>query len=96
MILTDDEKKMLDGDSGPGAQKSMELLVQWGKLFGAERLVKVNSVHMSTNFPIDAIMEMSEDTEKFRTLCSTHAVYDPKYWREKFGVILKKMAGGYY
>ena len=95
MILTDDEKRMLDGDYGPGVQKSMKLLVQWGELFDAERMVKVNGVHMSCNLPTGAVMELSEGTDTVRTLSTLHAVYDPKYWREKFEIVLKTLGGGY-
>ena len=95
MILTEEEKKMIGGDYGPGVQKCMKLLEQWGELFGAERMIRVNHVHVSTSFPTKAVIELSEGTNRVRTLSSLHAVYDPKYWREKFGVILKRLGGGY-
>jgi len=38
---------MLDGEEGPAAAKSMELLVALGEVLGAERLVPVESVHIS-------------------------------------------------
>ncbi len=95
MVLTDDEKRMLQGECGEGIQKCMQLLVRWGELFGAERMVKVNNVHMSTNFPKEAIMEMSEGAEGTKTFCTTHAVFDPKDWREKFGIVVSKVAGGF-
>ena len=95
MLLTDDEKMMLNGDFGVGAQKCMELLVQWGELFGAERMAKVANAHLSTNFPIEAMLEMSEGTDKVRALSTTHTVFDPKLWKEKYGVVVKSMAGGY-
>lgn len=95
MKLTEDEKRMLGGEYGPGIQKSMDLLTKWGSLFDAERMVEVGGVHMSTNTPTDFVMEMSEGTEKSRTFCSTHAVYNPRLWREKFGIVVEEIAGGY-
>ena len=43
MILTDDEKAMLDGKGGPARSKAMELLVRYGEALGAERLVDTNN-----------------------------------------------------
>ena len=44
MKLTDGEKAMLDGRSGPAKQKAMELLVRYGEVLGAERFVDTNNV----------------------------------------------------
>jgi len=95
MILTNDEKKMINGEFGVGAQKCMKLLVQWGELFGAERMIKVSNAHLSTNFAAEAVIEMSEGTNKVRTLSTTHSVFDPKSWRENYGVVVKSISGGY-
>lgn len=95
MKLTEYEKRMLGGEYGPGIQNSLELLVKWGDLFGAERMVKVNSVHMSTNTPTQFVKEMSEGAGKVRTLSTTHAVFNPKVWREKFKIVVEEIAGGY-
>lgn len=46
MYLTDEEKRMLDGEMGYGVQKGMQLIVGLGKAMGAERLIPVNSVHL--------------------------------------------------
>lgn len=46
MILTDDEKRMLNGEFGVGIQKCMKLLVQWGALFGAEKMAHVSNVRL--------------------------------------------------
>lgn len=45
MKLTDEEKKMIDGTSGTLIQKSMEILVTLGEIFGAERLLPIKNVH---------------------------------------------------
>ncbi len=44
MILTDDEKAILEGEEGPARQKAMELLVKYGEALGAEKLVNTNNV----------------------------------------------------
>lgn len=95
MILTDDEKRMISGEFGVGAQKCMKLLVQWGELFGAEKMANVSNAHLSTNFAAEAVIEMSEGTNKVRTLSTTHSVFDPKSWRENYGVVAKSISGGY-
>ncbi len=47
MILTNNEKKMLDGKGGYAVKKSMEILVALGNIYGAERLIKVSSVQVA-------------------------------------------------
>jgi predicted aconitase len=45
--LTREEEEMLGGGEGPGAAKLLELLVALGEVFGAERLVPVESAHIA-------------------------------------------------
>jgi predicted aconitase len=45
--LTREEEAMLGGEEGPAAAKLLELLVSLGEVFGAERLVPVESAHVS-------------------------------------------------
>ena len=47
LYLTVEEERMLGGEEGPAVAKSMELLVGLGEVFGAERLVPVESAHIS-------------------------------------------------
>ncbi|MGD0450253.1 MAG: aconitase X catalytic domain-containing protein [Candidatus Bathyarchaeia archaeon] len=47
MHLTEKEHKMLDGDEGYAVQKSMEILVALGDIFGAKSLIKVGSVQVA-------------------------------------------------
>ncbi len=47
MYLTRDEEKILNGESGAGAQKAMELVVALGKIYGAENLIDITSAHLS-------------------------------------------------
>ena len=90
MLLTDAQKQMLDGNFGPGAQMSMSLLKKFGEAFDAEKMIKADIVHLSTNIPTDLLEAMTAGVEHVRTLCSLHAVFDPGEWREKFGLQGKK------
>ena len=47
MRLTDEEKKMLNGEGAPGIQRAIELLVKLGDSFGAEKLVPISYGHIS-------------------------------------------------
>ncbi len=47
MDLTREEQAILDGESGEGAQKAMELVVALGKIYRAEGLVDITSAHLS-------------------------------------------------
>lgn len=47
MRLTAEEERMLAGEDGGATQKAMQILVALGKIYGAERLVKVASVQVS-------------------------------------------------
>ncbi|MBU4275451.1 MAG: aconitase X catalytic domain-containing protein [Proteobacteria bacterium] len=95
MKLTDEDKKLLDGHYGPGARRSMKLLVQWGELFGADRMVDVDHAHLSSSFPTEAVKEFSDGMDRVRATTTLHSVYNPRYWRENLGIVLKKLGGGY-
>jgi len=47
MFLSDEEKRMLDGEMGQGVRKAMELLVALGKTFDAERLIPITRAHVA-------------------------------------------------
>ncbi|MDL2307494.1 aconitase X catalytic domain-containing protein [Desulfovibrio sp. OttesenSCG-928-C06] len=46
MHLTDEEKDMLSGKRGEGVRKAMEVVVKFGELYGANRLLKVKNAHI--------------------------------------------------
>jgi predicted aconitase len=52
VILTDDEKRMLDGSRGPVVARAMDYLVQFGDAFGAERFVDVIYAHYPAEMSI--------------------------------------------
>lgn len=47
MDLTQEEKALLDGREGRAAKKAMEILVALGEIYGARRLVEVESVQIA-------------------------------------------------
>ena len=47
MHMTDEEKRMLDGEYGEGTQEAMKLLAALGKVFDAERFIPVRHAHVA-------------------------------------------------
>ena len=47
MHLTPEEQSLLNGNSGPAAQKAMQILTTLGRIYGAERLLPIQSVQIS-------------------------------------------------
>ena len=60
MQLTDEEKRMLDGEEGPGTAKAMDMVMKWADVYGAERLIDVTNTHTSPGEPIEWLKEISE------------------------------------
>jgi predicted aconitase len=82
MQLTDEEKRMLDGDFGAGVQKAMSMVVKVGEIFGAEKTVPVSSVQHIPLEPMDWLLEMAQDDTKVRAFTGTHSYYyDPDSWK---------------
>ena len=93
MFLNNDEEKMLQGEYGIIVQKSMKILVTLGDVFGAERMVKVKSVHVSgisyKNIG-DPALEFLEEWADNGAKTRVHTTINPsgmdmKRWRE-FGI----------
>jgi predicted aconitase len=89
MELTNEERALLDGIFGSGIQRCMSLLVRWGEMFDAERMIKVSHVHLSTSIPYQLLEEMSEDVDKVRVPSSLHAAFDPDWFVGRLGTVLK-------
>ena len=47
MELTKEERAMFVGERGEGLQKAMEIIVALGKIYNAERLIRVTSVQVA-------------------------------------------------
>jgi predicted aconitase len=52
MELTETQRAMLDGAEGPELRLALETLVNYGKAFGARRLVPIKSAHFTGSFAI--------------------------------------------
>jgi len=44
MLLTDEQKRMYDGEYGLGTQEAISMLIEYGEVWDAERMVKVHNV----------------------------------------------------
>lgn len=82
MKLTEGQKAMLDGKHGQGVQKAMEILVAYGNVYEAERLVPVTSVHIAGNFPVlmDEGIEWLEELARDRTRVQVYTTKNPEMY----------------
>ena len=89
MKLTEQETRMLNGEEGYAARKSMEILVALGDIYGAEKLIKVGSVqvagvsyHNLGDAGLEFLNELSKDG-KVRVLTTLNpAGMDLENWRQ--------------
>lgn len=89
MYLTKEEQRILDGEEGYAARKSMEILVALGDIYGAERLIKVGSVqvagvsyHNLGDAGLEFLNELAKDG-KVRVLTTLNpAGMDLENWRQ--------------
>lgn len=72
MYLSDEQKGMYNGEFGPGVQKAMNILVKYGEVFGAERMIRVDSCHTGVR-PMPYIAEILEGVGHIRTPSTLHA-----------------------
>ena len=92
MQLTQEEQDMLDGKNGNAVQKSMEILVALGEIFGADRLIDIASVqvagvsyHNLGEAGLDYLTELAKDG-KVRVLTTLNpAGMDLENW-ENLGI----------
>ncbi len=82
MHLTDEEKRMLEGEEGEAVRLSMQILIRIGEVYGAQRLVPVRSVHAGCVYPVFSVaVEMMEKFAdlggKFRTVTTVNPTVNP-------------------
>ena len=92
MILSDQEKWMIEGHYGPGVQRAMEIVLTLAKTYDAERLIKISSAHLGTTFKSHDIegLEWIEDMVREGARCDLNEVFvtlnprsfDIDHWRE--------------
>lgn len=88
MLLNDEEKRMLGGEQGPGIQKAMDLLVQLGETFDAERLVPISYAHFNYDpCPEDFWNLLTEEVSATPHRVTTHPSFQPGIWK-KWGLPL--------
>lgn len=71
MDLTDEEKRMLDGECGEGTRRAMEIQVKQGEFYGADRMVPLSLAYVVTGPDPDHqlskyLNELSADGARFR------------------------------
>ena len=87
MRLTDEEKRMLNGDDGPGVQRAMDFLVQLGDGLEAEKMVKVTTTHILPDMPTELLEQMTDGVTRTPVMVSLMPCFDPVFWREKYGIV---------
>lgn len=103
MFLTREEERMLDGEYGFALQKAMEILVAIGKIYNAERMVKISSAHVSGisyrscgEAGIEFLRSLLTGNGKFNVLTTLNPTSIPdESWRElgfPTNVALKQLA----
>ena len=82
MQLTDEEKRMLNGEFAPGIQKAVELLVKLGDSFDAEKLVPISYGHISYDLcPEDFWNLMTEGVPPTPHRVTTHPSSQPETFK---------------
>jgi predicted aconitase len=69
---------MYQGEYGPGIQKAISLLFQYGELFGAEKLVSVAHCHISPDIPNALLEKYTEGVDSVKPICSLHPCLYPE------------------
>jgi predicted aconitase len=77
VYLTQEEQRMAAGDRGPGVKRAMSLLVRYGELFGAERMVPVVQCHISPDVPNGLLLSLTEGVTRAATRCTLHPCLYP-------------------
>ena len=91
MHLTREEEKIYNGEYGWAYQISMKILVRLGDLFGATRLIPINSAHISGvsyktlgDAPIDFLKSLVENKAKVQVPSTSNpSSFDPDYLPKK-------------
>lgn len=83
MNLTDDQKKLLNGDFGEGAKLAMKVQVAIGESFGAERMVPITRAHVALSNQ-DADLWLAEKMVNLGAKCRIAPTVNPGFCREYF------------
>ena len=69
---------MHQGEYGAGMQKAISLLIDYGDLFGAEKMVKVTGCHISPDVPNSLLEKYTEGVDRVKPICSLHPCLYPQ------------------
>ena len=69
---------MQQGEYGPGIQKAIALLIQYGELFDAQKLVSVAHCHISPDIPNALLEKYTEGVNRIKPICSLHPCLYPE------------------
>lgn len=72
MLLTDEQKRIYEGEYGPGMQKALTMLVEYGNVWDAERMVKVHNAHVGLGGG-EWLKQILEGVGRIRAFTTTHA-----------------------
>jgi predicted aconitase len=95
MHLTREEERILNGESGEGTQKAMELLVAIGDAYDAERMIPVARAHAASSGQegdLYFVELLADGGARCRVPTSTNPVYDIEYFHGFFDNIPKDQA----
>jgi len=92
MHLTKQEEQMLEGEYGWASQVSMKILVRLGDLFGATKLIPVESAHISGvsykhlgDASIDFLKELAKEGGRARIIATLNpSSFDPDYLLKRY------------
>lgn len=92
MQLTREEEKMLEGEHGWANQVSMKILARLGELYGATRLIPIQSAHLSGvsykhlgDASIDFLQALANGGGKAKTLSTLNpSSFDPSYLTKRY------------
>jgi predicted aconitase len=92
MHLTKEEETMLEGEHGWANQISMKILVRLGELYGATRLIPVQSAHLSGvsykhmgDASIDFLTALARGGGRAQTVATLNpSSFDPSYLLERY------------
>jgi predicted aconitase len=85
MRLTDEEKRMVNGEFGEAVQYSMQILHTLGEMYEAERLVEIHSAHLATSYPhFWASIDLAESFAKKGGRVKVPSTVNTAHWPTNF------------
>ena len=90
LSLTDEERAMLEGESGPGVRRAMEIVATLGRIYGAADLAPISHAQIAGvsydnlgDAGLDFLAQMADGGGQARVLATLNpAGMDIEGWRE--------------